>query len=72
MFKFKHNQCGSCGYELGKQVKYLLDNDICPMCQEGTVKIDNPVCDSCDYKVEKDKVVWVECSPKTVPIKVRV
>ena len=58
MFKFKHNQCGSCGYELGKQVKYLLDNDICPMCQEGTVKIDNPVCDSCGYKVEGGKVVW--------------
>jgi hypothetical protein len=58
MFKFKHNQCGSCGYELGKQVKYLLDDDVCPMCQTGNVTIENPVCADCGYEVEVAKVVW--------------
>jgi len=58
MFKFKHNKCQNCGYELGKQVKYLLDNDVCPMCQAGTVTISNPVCTDCGYKVEANKVVW--------------
>jgi len=58
MFKFKHTQCSNCEYELGKQVKYLLDNDICPMCQAGKVTMNEPVCDDCGYKVEKEKVVW--------------
>jgi hypothetical protein len=57
-FKFKHPVCPECGYELGKQVKYLLDDDICPMCQEGTVKIDSPVCNCCGYEVDPKKVVW--------------
>lgn len=57
-FKFKNTTCNSCGYELGKQVKYLLDDDTCPHCQDGTVTISNPVCNKCGYKVEKDKVVW--------------
>ena len=58
MFKFKHNQCQNCGYELGKQVKYLLDDDVCPMCQTGTVTINNPICTDCRYQVEPEKVVW--------------
>ena len=58
MFKFKHNKCKSCEYELGKQVKYLLDDDICPMCQVGTVTINNPVCSDCGYEVESEKVMW--------------
>ena len=58
MFKFEHTQCDNCEYELGKQVKYFLDDDVCPMCQEGTVTISHPVCDKCGYEVDKDKVVW--------------
>ena len=57
-FKFKHTTCPECGYELGKQVKYLLDDDTCPCCQEGAVTIDSPVCDSCGYEVDPKRVVW--------------
>ena len=57
-FKFKFPTCPICDYELGNQVKYLLDDDICPMCDEGKVSINNPVCDKCGYEVDKDKVVW--------------
>ena len=57
-FKFKHTTCPECGYELGKQVKYLLDDDTCPCCQEGAVTIDRPVCDSCGYEVDPKRVVW--------------
>ena len=56
-FKFKHTTCPECGYELGNQVKYLLDDDTCPYCQEGTVTINNPVCDSCEEEVDPQKVV---------------
>jgi hypothetical protein len=57
-FKFKHTTCPECSYELGKQVKYFLDDDTCPYCQEGTVTINNPVCDSCEEEVDPQKVVW--------------
>jgi ribosomal protein L32 len=57
-FKFKHTTCQECGYELGKQVKYLLDDDTCPYCLEGEVTINNPVCEHCGEKVDPQKVVW--------------
>ena len=57
-FKFRHPVCPECNCELGKQVKYLLDDDICPMCQKGTVKIDNPICNECGFEVDAQKVVW--------------
>jgi len=58
VFKFKRPICPDCGYELGKQVKYLLDNDVCPFCQEGKTTVDNPTCDKCGFEVDKKKVVW--------------
>lgn len=57
-FKFKHSTCSGCGYKLGGQVKYLLDDDVCPWCQEGKVSIDNPICDKCEQQVDDDLVVW--------------
>jgi len=57
-FKFKNTSCAECGYELGKEVKYLLDDDLCPYCQNGKLTIDNPTCDKCGYMIDKDKVVW--------------
>ena len=57
-FKFKHNTCSEGGYELGKQVKYLLDTDTCPYCQEGKITIDKPTCDECGFEVDNKKVVW--------------
>ena len=57
-FKFKHTTCHECGYELGKQIKYLLDDDTCPYCLEGEVTINNPVCEHCGEEVDPQKVVW--------------
>ena len=57
-FKFKHTICPYCEYELGKQVKYFLDDDVCPMCEKGTVTSSNPVCDNCGEEVDPQKVVW--------------
>ena len=57
-FKFKHNTCPECGYELGKQIKYLLDTDTCPYCQEGKISVDKPTCDECGFEVDNKKVVW--------------
>ena len=57
-FKFKNPICLDCEYEMGVQVKYLLDDDVCPWCEEGKVSLDNPVCDSCGQEVNTDWVVW--------------
>ena len=57
-FKFGRNKCSHCNYKLGKEVRYFLDDHICPMCQNGKMTVKNPICDECGYEVEKDKVVW--------------
>jgi Zn-finger nucleic acid-binding protein len=58
VFKFQHPACPHCGYELGRQVKYLLDTDKCPHCQEGTMTVDRPVCDKCGFEVDGKRVAW--------------
>ena len=57
-FKFEQSTCPGCGYELGKEVKHLIDDDICPWCQEGKVTMSNPVCDSCGHEVDPRQVIW--------------
>ncbi len=57
-FKQMHPTCPSCGYELGNQVKYLIDSDQCPYCGKGTLTRKNPKCDSCGFEVPPEAVVW--------------
>ena len=46
-FKLKHPSCSECGATLGRDVKLLLDTDVCPFCEEGKVSLSAPVCDKC-------------------------
>jgi ribosomal protein L32 len=57
-FKFEHRTCESCGTTLGQGCKVLLDSDVCPHCEKGSVSMTNPVCDKCGYKVDLDLVTW--------------
>lgn len=57
-FKFKHTTCSGCGATLGKEVKVLLDSDVCPYCEEGHVSISAPECDKCGYHVDPAHVAW--------------
>jgi len=57
-FKFKHESCTHCGATLGEEVKLLLDTDVCPNCEEGTVSITNPECGKCGCRVDPSKVTW--------------
>lgn len=57
-FKFKHPTCEHCGATMGKEVKLLLDTDLCPFCGKGKVSLDKPVCDQCGFKVDPEAVVW--------------
>lgn len=57
-FKFRHPTCQTCGYSLGKEVKVVLDRDLCPCCEKGEVTIRNPKCDHCDYTVNPTQAYW--------------
>ena len=57
-FKFKDGVCPNCRCELGKEVKYLLDDDVCPWCRQGKVTVEHPVCDQCNFEVDPQRVVW--------------
>jgi hypothetical protein len=57
-FKFKHPSCPGCGAFLGRDVKLLLDTDVCPFCEEGKVSMSEPVCERCGHRVDPEIVVW--------------
>jgi hypothetical protein len=57
-FKFKNETCPNCTFSLGKEVKLLLDENICPNCEQGKVTRTNPVCTKCKYEIDLSKVVW--------------
>ncbi len=40
------------------KVKLLLDSDVCPHCERGTVCRENPSCDDCGFTIDPDVVVW--------------
>jgi hypothetical protein len=57
-FKFRNPTCPECGYRLGEEVKYVLDDDTCPYCGDGKITMDKPICDKCGFEVDGKKVVW--------------
>lgn len=57
-FKFENRSCSHCGATLGRDVKVLLDTDVCPNCEEGKVSMSRPTCAKCGYHVDLDAVVW--------------
>jgi hypothetical protein len=57
-FKLKHPSCPECGATLGREVKLLLDTDVCPFCEEGTVSPTVPVCAKCDQRIDPGIVTW--------------
>ena len=57
-FKFKNPSCSECAAELGRDVKVLLDTDVCPYCEEGHISMSAPECDRCGHQVDPAVVVW--------------
>jgi hypothetical protein len=43
---------------MGNQVKLLLDNDLCPFCEDGEITLVNPQCQKCDYEVNPEFIAW--------------
>ena len=57
-FKFLHPSCAGCGVSLGREVKLLLDTDLCPFCEEGKVSMTILTCDKCGQQINPDWVTW--------------
>lgn len=57
-FKERNPKCPGCRLQLGKDVKILLDSDVCPHCEKGTVSSASPVCTRCGFIVNLDYIVW--------------
>jgi hypothetical protein len=57
-FKLTHSSCSGCGATLGREVKLLLDTDVCPFCEEGKVSLTVPVCADCGQRIDPSIVVW--------------
>ena len=53
-----HPTCPECGVSMGDQVMWLLDNDLCPHCEKGTVTASDPTCTKCGYSVNPAYIVW--------------
>ncbi len=50
--------CPSCGYQMGKEIKLLLDNDLCPHCERGQVSLNQPKCSGCGMEIDAGLVAW--------------
>ncbi len=57
-WKWQKRHCPHCDAELGKNCKILLDSDVCPHCEEGTVTASKPKCSKCEFVVDQAVVVW--------------
>jgi hypothetical protein len=57
-FKLENQKCRWCGAILGKDVKILLDSDLCPHCERGKVTACSPQCGECGYEVDLNVVTW--------------
>lgn len=51
-------ECPCCGYEMGEQIKLLLDADRCPRCEKGTLSMAKPTCDQCGLVIDPTIVAW--------------
>lgn len=56
--KERHTQCLGCGVVFGREVKLLLDSDLCPQCEGAEVTCANPRCEHCGFTIDPQHVVW--------------
>ena len=57
-FKLEYPECSRCGYALGQQVRLLLDSDVCPHCERGTISSTQLSCKECGFTLNPTYVTW--------------
>jgi predicted amidophosphoribosyltransferase len=56
--KVEYPDCPECASALGHDIWLLLDSDVCPKCEEGTVTRAQPKCSACGFEVNPHHVRW--------------
>lgn len=57
-FKSRIRECRECGYRMGKEIKLLLDTNVCPHCENSPISVHNPQCEKCGYVADQNIVSW--------------
>jgi hypothetical protein len=57
-WKLQQPACPHCRYALGKDIRLLLDRDLCPHCERGAISARNPACPDCGFRVDPSYVYW--------------
>jgi hypothetical protein len=58
VYKWENPSCPECGITLGDTCKILVDSDVCPHCEKGTISMNDSTCDRCGFKIDPSIVVW--------------
>ena len=57
-FKSRFPECPTCGYQMGREIKLLLDSDVCPHCENSKISFAHPRCEACGFVVDNNVVAW--------------
>lgn len=57
-FKSRVRECRECGYRMGKEIKLLLDTNVCPHCENSPISLHDPQCKGCGYVADQNIVSW--------------
>ena len=56
--KLEHPGCSHCGVQMGRDVRLLLDGDVCPHCERGRITSNNLTCGECAFTIDPRYVTW--------------
>lgn len=57
-WKMQQPTCRTCHAEMGKDVRLLLDSDVCPNCERGHINSSNTLCKDCGFTTDPRFVTW--------------
>ncbi|HLP43406.1 MAG TPA: hypothetical protein VK465_18025 [Fibrobacteria bacterium] len=57
-FKSRVRECRECGYRMGREIKLLLDTNVCPHCENSKISHSSPRCEGCGYVIDQNIVTW--------------
>jgi hypothetical protein len=43
---------------MGKEIKLLVDTDVCPRCENSKISYSHPECRECGFVADQAEVVW--------------
>lgn len=56
--KWRNRSCPECKMEIGKEVRFLIENDCCPKCNHEGITESGLKCRKCDCKIDEEMIAW--------------